>query len=190
MREIEIRRWTREEYHRMAESGVLSPDERVELIDGEIFRVMPQGNLHPVAIRLAAEALRAALGKGYDILIQMPLALEPHSEPEPDLAVVRGSPRDFRNSHPTTALLVVEVAETTLDDDRGRKGSLYARAGIPDYWICNLIHRRLEVYRDPATSSTARYGWEYKSVSYYAPGQSLSPLHAPQVQIAVDDLLP
>ena len=190
MREIQPRRWTREEYYRMAKTGVLRPDERVELIDGEVFQVVPQRSLHATAILMAEKALKIAFGEVYNVRYQLPLALDPHSEPEPDVSVVRGSYLDYRDEHPSTAVLVVEVLDTTLKTDRNRKGSLYARARIPEYWIVNLLDQRLEVYRDPVASATARYGWEYKTFHHYSAGQSISPSQAPQAQIAVADLLP
>src|SRR5689334_11505584 len=106
---VEIRRWTRDEYQRLADIGLLSPDEHVELVDGEIVEVPPQRSRHAVGIRLAARALRAVFGPDFDVLVQLPLALGPRSQPEPDLAVVLGSPRDNLEEHPETAVLVVEV---------------------------------------------------------------------------------
>ncbi|MCI0636706.1 MAG: Uma2 family endonuclease, partial [Actinobacteria bacterium] len=143
------RRWTRDEYYRMAETGILRPDDRVELIDGEILTKSPQRSVDATAVLLSQEALHAAFGAGFDVRPQLPLALGEASEPEPDLAVVPGVPRDYRESHPTTALLVVEVAETSLAFDRGGKQALYARAGIPEYWIVDLVEGTLEVFRSP-----------------------------------------
>jgi Uma2 family endonuclease len=120
----------------------------------------------------------------------MPVALDPHSEPEPDLAVVLGSPRDYRDADPSSALLVVEVTDSTLAYDRDQKGSLYARAGIADYWVLNLADRRLEVYRDPALSPEASYGRSYRTIQHYSADAYVSHLAVPQVRIAVADLLP
>src|SRR5437867_4329816 len=106
---LQVRRWTRQEYDRMVEAGVLAPGERAELIDGEVLAMTPQGSLHATAVRLAEEALRAAFGAGYDIRVQMPLALDPSSEPEPDVAVVRGSPRDYRDAHPAPGPVAAEA---------------------------------------------------------------------------------
>lgn len=186
---VQVRRWTREEYERMVEKGVFHPGERAELIDGEILTMTPQGSAHATAVCLVEEALRVAFGAGYVVRAQLPLAIDPASEPEPDVAVVPGSPRDYRDAHPATALLVVEVADTTLGFDRDWKGSLYARARIADYWIVNLTDRLLEIYRDPAPSASARYGWEYRTRRRFGPSDSASPLAA-QTSIAVADLLP
>ena len=190
MRTVQVRRWTRQEYDKMVECGIFPPGERVELIDGEIIEMSPQKSGHATAIRLTEEALRLAFGAGYDVRVQMPLALDPLSEPEPDVAVVRGSPRDYRDAHPASALLVVEVADTTLSYDREQKGSLYARAGVADYWILNLSEGRLEVFRDPIAMAQARYGWIYRTVGYYTAGEQVSPLAAPQAVVPVADLLP
>jgi Uma2 family endonuclease len=185
-----VRRWTRQEYDRMVAAGVFPPGERAELIDGEILAMTPQGSAHATAIRLTEDILRMTFGAGYDVRIQLPLALDPSSEPEPDVTVVRGSPRDYRDAHPASALLVVEVADTTLLYDREQKGSLYARAGVAEYWIVNLLDRSLEVYRDPAPLPQARYGWEYRMKERYRAGDHISPLAASQARVAVADLLP
>src|SRR5436309_4392739 len=190
MEAIQAHRWTREEYERMAEAGVFEPGKRVELLDGEIFELTPQGSLHVTGVLLAQEALEKALQGTYGVRTQFPLAVDPLSEPEPDVAVVAGTPRDFVLAHPASALLLVEVADTTLAYDRERKGSLYARAGILDYWIVNLIDRCLEVYRDPEPSPDTPYGWRYRSVERYVTGQSVSPLAFADVRILVADLLP
>ncbi len=143
----------------------------------------PQKGHHAAAIRATEEALRRAFPSGYDVRVQLPLALDPYSEPEPDLSVVPGSWKDYRESHPSKAVLVVEIPDTSLEYDRDRKGSLYARVGIPDYWIVNLIDRRVEAYREPR-------GESYSAVRHFLPGEKISPLAAPSANIAVDDLLP
>src|SRR5262245_20020766 len=132
---VEVRRFTRDEYERMIVAGIFGPEERVELLDGEILYVSPQESPHATGISLTLDALIRAFGDSFYVRCQLPLALDPHSEPEPDITVVRGRPRDFRDHHPETALLVVEVADSSLAHDRRRKGSLYARAGIEEYWI-------------------------------------------------------
>ena len=174
----------------MVEAGVLAPGERAELIDGEVLAMTPQGSLHATAVLLVEEALRAAFAAGYVIRVQMPLALDSSSEPEPDVAVVRGSPRDYRDAHPTSALLVVEVADTTLGYDRDQKGSLYARAGVAEYWIVKALDRQVEVCRDPAPEAQARYGWAYRDVRSYASGDQISPLALPRVAVPVANIVP
>jgi Uma2 family endonuclease len=190
MSTVQVKRWSREDYERMIEAGIFAPGERVELIDGEILEMSPQKSPHSTGVSLTAETLRVAFGEGYHVRTQMLLALDPYSEPEPDIAVVRGSPRDYRDAHPSSALLVVEIADSTLTFDREQKGSLYARAGLADYWVLNLPERRLEVYRDPMPMPQARYGWGYRVVQHYAAEESLSPLAAPLARITVAELLP
>jgi Uma2 family endonuclease len=150
----------------------------------------PKSSLHSTAVRLVAEALRRAFGAGWLVNTQDPIAADDESEPEPDVAVVPGSIRDYRDEHPATAALVVEVALTSLVFDRRHKGSLYARAGVVDYWIVNLIDRIVEVRRRPAPDPAADYGAAYQDIVIAQPGTVLTPLAKLDARIAVDDVLP
>jgi len=174
--------WTRDEYDRLAAAGAFHPEAHVQLIQGEIVEITPQSAAHAAAVELVQGALQA-LGSAYRVRVQLPLALGADSEPEPDLAVVTGSPRTRADHHPATAILVVEVADTTLDFDRTRKQAIYAQAEIPEYWILNLVNRLLEVYREPQESA-------YRATLRLTPGESIAPLAAPAVQIKVSELLP
>jgi Uma2 family endonuclease len=187
---IRTRRWTRKEYDRLVELGVLHEDEPIELVDGQMVVREPKHTPHVTATALAVEALRGAFGAGWLVRAQDPVALDDDSEPEPDVTVVRGVPRDYLAEHPSRPALIVEVAHSSLAFDRRRKGGLYARAGIAEYWIVNLVGRVLEVYRQPVRSASARYGWKYKSARMLRPGAAVSPLAAPTARIAVADLLP
>lgn len=187
---VQVRHWTRAEYDRMVEAGVFPPGERLELIDGEVVTMTPQGSAHASAVSLAEDALRAAFGAGYDVRVRMPLVLDPTSEPEPDVVVVPGGPRDYRDAHPTSALLVVEVADTTLPYDREQKRSLYARGAIREYWILNLVDRQVEVYREPMAEHGTPYGWGYRTARTHDAGERIIPLAAPQSVVRVADLLP
>ena len=180
---IQRHRWVREEYERMVAAGVFHPEARLELIDGEVVNMTPQGSLHATGVRLAEDCLRSIFPKGFDVRVQMPLALDENSEPEPDVAVVRGSPRDYSDAHPESAVLVVEVADATLAFDREQKRRLYARTDIPEYWIVNLIDHQLEVYGDP-------HGEEYRFHTVLRPGESVSPQTAPNGKIPISDLMP
>jgi len=120
----------------------------------------------------------------------MPVALDDESEPEPDVAVVPGTWAGYRASHPSRPALVVEVAESSLAFDREDKGSLYARGGVRDYWILNLVDRALEVYHDPAPDPAAPYGWRYASARTLTGVDVVLPLAAPLSRIAIADLLP
>jgi Uma2 family endonuclease len=181
-------RWTKEEYHRLAEMGWFD-DRRVELLDGEIFEMPVPKMPHVVALDVTTSALRAAFGSGYWVSPQAPLDLTLTSEPIPDLFVVPGKARDY-SAHPTTALLIVEVSDTTLSHDRNRKGSLYAAARIQDYWIVNLVDRQLETYRVPVPDAAQPFGFTYSQRTDLVPGDTVSPLALPQAQIAVADLFP
>jgi Uma2 family endonuclease len=185
------RRWTRKEYHRAAELGLFRPDERLELIRGEIIVVSPQKELHYAAIYSGAEALKVAFGPGYWVRQQGPLVLGEDSEPEPDLLIVPGSWQDYRK-HPTAAqvLLLIEVADTTLRTDRGSKAALYAEAGVADYWIVNVRARALEVYRDLGPLSKRQAAFGYRSKTVYQEGETVISLSAPHAVIRVADLLP
>jgi Uma2 family endonuclease len=185
---IRIRRWTRQEYERLIKLRVLHEDEPVELLAGHLVVSEPQRTPHAVAIQLVEDALRPAFGAGWSIRVQLPLALGPDSEPEPDVAVVRGVPRDHLREHPSTPALVVEVAHDSLRTDRTLKRRLYARAGVQDYWIVNLIDRLVEIYREPVVDDRQR--WTYRSQSLGRPGEHVVPLAAPAAPIAVDELLP
>jgi Uma2 family endonuclease len=186
---IRTRRWTRREYDRLIELGVLHEDEPVELLAGRLVVREPQRTPHATATQLAAEALRAAFGAGWSVRVQLPLALDDESEPEPDVAVVRGTPRDYLREHPSAPALVVEVAHDSLRADRILKARLYARAGIGDYWIVNLVEHVLEVHRAPTRSGPGR-PVAYAEVRRVPPSETIVPLAAPAARMVVADLLP
>src|SRR5262249_59736736 len=122
--------------------------------------------------------------------VQSPIGLDARSEPEPDVCVVRGSPRDYTHAHPTHLALIVEIALSGLGVARGRKSSAYARGGIADYWIVNLIDRVLEIHREPARPGPARRRWGYAAIETFAADAIVAPLAAPGARIRVADLLP
>lgn len=185
-----MRRWSRQEYEQLVERSFFRPDERLELLDGLLLVKEPQSSAHMTAVRLVEDALRVAFGAGWDVRTQGPIALDPRSEPEPDVSVVRGSPRDYRNAHPTSPVLVVEVALASLGLDRTRKCRAFARAGVPEYWIVNLVDRVLEVHREPVRLEDPRRRWGYRSVQALGPDNAVSPLAAHTARVAVADLLP
>lgn len=187
---VRTRHWSRIEYERLIELGVFHENERLELLGGQLVVREPQGSPHAVAIELCEDAIRAAFGAGWRVRVQLPVALDEDSEPEPDLSIVAGKPRDSRGEHPSRPALIIEVAESTLDFDRQEKGSLYARAGIAEYWIVNLIDRVLEVSRQPTPDSAAPFGWTYRERHSLGPASSISPLAHPDARITVADLLP
>ena len=187
---IPTKHWARVEYERLVDLAVFQPGDRVELVGGQLVVREPQGSPHSVAIQLAEDALRAAFGSGWAVRVQMPVALDDESEPEPDVAVCTGRPRDYVGGHPTRPVLLVEVADSSVTFDREQKGSLYARAEVPEYWIVNLGERVLEVYRDPIPAADAPYGWRFSALRRLGPTDAVSPLAAPHAHIPVADLLP
>jgi Uma2 family endonuclease len=180
---IQLKRWTRAEFDKLAELCLFDKGERFELIDGEIYHMSPQSSRHAGVLILCELALRALITANLVLRVQLPLALSDDSEPEPDLAVVEGTPREQLKAHPKTALLVIEIAESSLEHDRQRKLSLYARSGIQEYWVVNLQEEVVEVYREPASG-------RYHSIFLRVPGDTISPLFCPQAAIAVAELLP
>ena len=178
-------RWTREQYDRMVQAGILTEDHKVELLDGEITPKMSQNEQHAVATGLVSDVLRVVFGASAHVRDEKPIALSELSEPEPDHAIVRGARRDYLAGHPAVAdvLLLVEVSDSSLIRDRIRKAVLYAEAGVAEYWIVNLVDRVLEVHRDPA-------GGAYRTKTTHEPGDAVAPLGAPDSSVAVADLLP
>ena len=184
------RKWTRLEYERLAEAEILGPEDRIELLGGEMILKEPQDSPHATGIRLVQRVVERAFGAGWDVRPQMPVALDDESEPEPDVCVVSGDPRDYRDAHPARPVLIVEVSLSRLAFDRGHKGGLYARAGIADYWIVSVPDRRVEVYLEPAADGAAPFGWRYGRAIMLGSDECVSPLAAPAAVIAVADLLP
>lgn len=185
---VQTRLWTRKEYERLIAGGIFQPEERLELIEGKIVQKGSQGSAHATAVTLVEHALRKVFGPNDILRIQMPLALDPDSEPEPDVAVIQGSPRDYRDENPHHAEFVIEVADTTLAYDRSRKAAVYARAGIQEYWILNLIDRQLEVYRQPRSEHSGMAAYQESRI--LSDSESLSLFRFPQETIQVADLLP
>lgn len=177
----------REAYDRMVEHGILGPDDKIELLDGRLIVAEPKHSPHATAVLLVAGALRDVFVGDWHVRTETPLALGPFSEPEPDVSVVRGDIRDYRAAHPTAAVLVVEVSDSSLRLDRTIKKQIYAAGGIAEYWILNLVTRVLEVYRDPVDAGSRR---DYRSVRTFAPDDLVSPLAMPDASIHVGQLLP
>ncbi len=182
--------WTVADFERLFDLGFFAPDARLELIEGEIFEAMTQRTPHSVAVMLAQDVFTRIFSGNFRVRVQLPMVLSESSKPEPDLAVVEGTPRDYLESHPTTAILAVEISDTTLVTDQTTKSSLYARARIEEYWIVNLIERTLEVRRQPSVQADALFGWAYRSTQILLPGESVAPLRAPEMSVKVDELLP
>lgn len=183
-------RLSRVRYERMVDAGILTSDDKVELLDGLLIAREPQGSRHALAVGLVRAALERACGRRYHLREEKPVALDRLSEPEPDVAVIPGRLRDYAAGHPRRPVLVVEVAESSLARDRVRKGALYARAGLAEYWVVNLTDDMLEVYRDPQRAPSAPGGHKYASVRLLKRIATVAPLVRPRSRIRVASLLP
>jgi Uma2 family endonuclease len=177
-------RWTREEYERMVSAGVFE-GMHIELVDGVIWQMTPQESLHASTVWWIHRLLTRLFPESSIIRCQLPLSLGLESVPEPDVAVASPDPEDplYASGHPESALLVVEIADSSLRHDRKRKAALYARAGIPECWIVNLVSWQLEVYREPGPAG-------YQSRQVLRLDETISPLSLPEVEIPVADILP
>jgi Uma2 family endonuclease len=179
-------RLTVDEYERLVGAGVLD-DSRVELIDGYLVKRMGKTPPHVWVTRTIVDILGRLLPSGWSWRKEDPVRVPNFDEPEPDVAVVRGSPDDYRARIPAPGdvALVVEVAEATLDRDQGKKWDAYAHGGIPVYWIVDSVHRQVEVHTDPGPGG-------YKSCQVFVPGQEIPVIIAGAAagRIAVADILP
>jgi Uma2 family endonuclease len=162
----------------------------VELIRGEIIEMPNQKSGHYACIDKSAKRLELAFGPGFWVRTQAPIALGGDSEPNPDVSVVSGSRENYLSNHPTTALLLLEVSDSTLRYDRKVKGGIFASAQIADYWIVNLVDRQVEVYRQPVPDTSGEFAAIYCDVQIFKPGDSVTPLAAQAAKIPVVDLLP
>lgn len=160
------------------------------MIDGEVILMSPQEAGHATAVGLTADALQKVFSEGFTIRIQQPLDLGEIYELEPDVAVVSGQRRDYSTAHPKSAILVVEVAFSSVEYDRTVKGRLYAKVGIHEFWLLNLKERRLEVFREPVSMPDQPSGFGYRSLRIRLPSETISPLSKPDAEVKATDLLP
>jgi len=181
----EQRRITVAEFQRMVDTGVIDEDEPVELIEGVLVAMPPIGVDHSWSVEELIHFISRALPDGYRVRPSLPVVLGKYSQPEPDLAVVRAQDRSQPKRHPETALLLIEVSASSLRYDRNVKGPVYARAGIPEYWIIDVDGRAVEVRKDPDPVSAT-----YRSVERLIETEVLRAAFAPLPPIAVKDVLP
>ena len=181
----DVRLWTVAEYRRMTETGILDPNERVELIDGQIISMSAKNPPHAATNLCAADYLRNLLAGLVLIRIQDPVTLSTNSEPEPDIAVVQIDPRLYRDFHPAPAniFLLIEIADTTLETDRKRKAPAYAKAGIADYWILDVNTRQVYVFREPGREN-------YRQETVFNEDDVLSMLAFPEIEVQISQLFP
>jgi Uma2 family endonuclease len=178
--DIPIRRLRRTEYEKLAELGAFE-NERVELLNGQLVCMSPIGPPHSSTVDRLTQLLAHYLFGRTIVRVQGPFAASDESEPEPDLALLPLG--NYSKEHPVRAELLIEVAESSLPYDRGPKLSVYAECGVPEYWIVNLVDRRVEVHRKPG-------GGRYWQVQYFEEGSRVSPLCFPDFELVVTDILP
>jgi len=180
-----LRKWTVKEYHKLGEIGIFHPEERLELIEGNIIKISAKGTLHAAATRRTATLLHNLLGNQAAVYNKSPIALDDNSEPEPDIAAVRIDPFDYATHHPTPSevYLIIEVADSSLTFDREIKANIYARSGIADYWVLNVGDRQLHVFREPTENG-------YQSEVILGETASISPIEFPAFNIAIQAMLP
>lgn len=176
-------RLTVAEYYRMGETGILAPDARVELIEGEIIDMPPIGSPHASTVFFISDRLRDIVKGIAFVWVQNPIRLSQHSEPQPDIALLRPRPDFYRSAHPTSAdvFLIVEVADTSLAYDTQIKLPLYARHGIPEVWLVDLPNRRLIIHRTPTAAS-------FQDVQTVTDLSDVTPLLLPAVTIDLSDV--
>jgi Uma2 family endonuclease len=171
----------------MGEAGVFAR-RRVELMGGEIIEMSAIGPLHASVVAHVYRLLNR-LFPDHHVRGQLPFDASDDSEPEPDIALVPGEPGDYRDAHPKHVALMIEVADSSLRYDRGRKASLYAASGVSDYWVINLLARRIEVYRRPEPDESQDFGFGYASHEIVDAAGHVSPIAIPSVTIPVRELL-
>jgi len=182
------KRWTLAQFHQLGDAGYFE-GMRAKLIHGVIIEEGPMNPPHAIAGMNAEEALRSAFGKGWWLWIEKPLVLGSDTDPMPDLAVLAGRPT-VAGGHPTTAALVIEIADTSLDYDTTTKAELYATAGIADYWVVDVENRLLLVFRDPAPLPAGLGATAYQTRLTFAETDTVAPLALPSAAVRVADLLP
>lgn len=181
---IAIRYLSVQDYHQMAEVGILLPDERVELLDGQIITMAAKGTAHSAAVSRIEALLRQQLGNQVLLRLQDPIRLDNYSEPEPDLAVVQPNPSYYEDHHPSPVEIfwLIEVADHTLKYDCGKKALAYARSTIADYWVLDVNARKLHVYRNPSQTG-------YASETVLSDTLTVTPLAFPDCLLAIKDML-
>lgn len=178
---LQRRSFTADEFERMAEAGVFAEDERLELLDGEIVAMSPIGSKHAWCVNRLVRVF-GRLGETVVVGVQNPVRLGGRSLPQPDLAIIQPGASEARHPEPPDILLVVEVADSSVADDRDVKAPLYGRADIPELWIVDLSADRIEVHREPSPAG-------FRLIRIFTRGQRLGPLFAPELEIDVDEIL-
>lgn len=182
---IRVRQWTVSDYHRMLDAGILAEDDRLELLNGQIFEMSPQRPPHATATKRTYDYLLALLSGRAEIRSQSPITLSSHSEPEPDIAVVAIDELEYGDRHPSPndIFLLIEVADSTLERDLNEKAIAYAKARIQDYWVVDVRGRIVHVFRQASDGI-------YQEKRLLGEGDILSPLAFPRIYVSLNCLLP
>ncbi|AUS99146.1 hypothetical protein CLI64_01345 [Nostoc sp. CENA543] len=185
MTQTKVRLWNVEEYHRMLETGIITANERVELIAGQVIPMSAKNPPHAATTLCASDYLKRLLAEVALVRVQDPVQLSQYSEPEPDIAIVRIEPRKYIDHHPTPneVFLLIEVADTTLETDRRQKAPLYAQAGISEYWILDVNKFQVYVFREPN-------GEGYKQEFILGENATLSLVAFPETEVEISQLFP
>ncbi|NEQ67927.1 MAG: Uma2 family endonuclease [Symploca sp. SIO2D2] len=182
---LDIRLINVAEYHCMADAGVFHPEERVELIAGQLVKMAAKGTAHTVTLR-RINRLFTRLSFQIEVMVQIqdPIVLDDYSEPQPDLALLRLEPREYIDAHPTAAdtYLVIEVADSSFKYDSETKAKLYAQSNIADYWVLDVVKRQLHVFRQPSNQG-------YQSEVILTEDDIISPLQFPDITISIQEML-
>ncbi|WP_414622818.1 Uma2 family endonuclease [Calothrix sp. CCY 0018] len=187
---ITAKRFTIDEYNRLAELGFFNEDDRVELIRGEIIPMVAKGKLHSTFNRRLIRELSILIANHATLQSQDPICINPDSEPEPDVAILQNKDDDYLSSHPTpqNVLLLIEIADSSLKYDREVKLPLYAQAAISDYWIFNLIENCLETHREPLQDSQGKFNYRHKII--YLPNESVNLPYFPELTLDLSKIFP
>jgi Uma2 family endonuclease len=182
--QIARRSFTVAEYYRMAEAGILSADDRVELLDGEVIEMSPIGSRHAACVDRLNKYLNGVSRQHFIVRVQNPIRLDDYSEPQPDIALLRIRSDFYAEAHPNPAdvLIVIEVADSSVELDRQVKLPLYAHAEIQEFWLMNLPEDAVEFYAQPVNG-------EYQIAKIFARGETVSSQVVPGLQISVDEIL-
>jgi Uma2 family endonuclease len=181
---ISKRLFSVEEYHRLGEVGILSADDRVELINGEIIEMSPIGSRHAACVRAIQEFLQEKLGRKAQVSVQNPIQLDDRAEPQPDIALLKPRKDRYARAHPKPAdiILVIEVSDTTLENDRSVKLPLYAHAEIPETWLIDLNQEAIEQFSDPRNG-------EYRTSHRFRRGDAITAVSVSGLTLAVNEIL-
>jgi Uma2 family endonuclease len=181
---VEFRLISVQDYHRMAEAEIFQPDERVELIAGQVIPMAAKGTAHSAAISRINRLLKSRLGDRVLLRLQDPIELDNYSEPEPDIALVKPDLLDYEDHHPTVleVFLIIEVADSSLKFDCEVKAIAYAKSGVSDYWVLDVIARKLHVFRLPSSAG-------YQSETILLEKVAISPLAFPDCEIRIEEML-